>query len=610
VRIVKLALLIVTFMVIVSPAFAQEEIAILINGETVNVGDQPPVQLNGRTLVPVRLVSEILGASVDWDDKSQTVLIASSGQDNSNVDLSPMASQSGIKIVVNGRQVQTDQPPVVMNGRTMVPVRFVSEALGAEVLWIDETRTVSIIKDFDAKHSFRDALLLVRSLKGMQFKVISYEHDQWPYFILVPDGWNELWEQDYKVRRLFKDSYPSDFSISLTSQEFKEPRIRPASVYSYLPYTFFLSRDYLDITERFPIVMGGLPGYYVSQNSFIDFKYPRFKETYKVQTGLGSFELTFNSRPDDFDDYRSLVETIVRTAQLPMAGEGAGERAELAKEYLNYMVKVNERSQYLPGFAQKSSLNWGIEPMDSLEKWNDFNVWLKNQYVGFDEVHALLRDYTNKVIEYLEVTSSRNHDAIILSGQKVDAALEAYNNEVKRVSEAIFSAYYEGDEIKIGPTEKYSWSAGITQITNKKIDIDLFIPQKWNTVRNGNDLKVTDATGSYSFRFYLDDSIKDKVVGDSEEISLVTYTELCKSKLQGKEIIFSDYGLFEGSNGRRIVYQDTINNKEVIVNLFFGPAHDGKFFVIETVMPSEFEPEEVEMLSIMLDSWDVDYTSQ
>ena len=53
------------------------------------------------------------------------------------------AAAADIQVIVNGRYLSTDQPPVIQDGRTMVPLRAIFEALGAEVAYFSETRTVS-----------------------------------------------------------------------------------------------------------------------------------------------------------------------------------------------------------------------------------------------------------------------------------------------------------------------------------------------------------------------------------------------------------------------------------------------------------------------------------
>ncbi|BDG61535.1 copper amine oxidase N-terminal domain-containing protein [Caldinitratiruptor microaerophilus] len=59
-----------------------------------------------------------------------------------------------VSVYVNGRFVQSDVPAVILGGRTMVPLRAVSEALGAQVLWDDSTKTVAIALPADARLQF------------------------------------------------------------------------------------------------------------------------------------------------------------------------------------------------------------------------------------------------------------------------------------------------------------------------------------------------------------------------------------------------------------------------------------------------------------------------
>ena len=99
--------------------------------------DQPPVIVGGRVLVPLRGVFERLGATVTWDPISQTVL-AQSGATSVSLRIgSPQAFVSG--------QPQTlDVPAMLVGGRTLVPLRFVSQALGAGVTWDAASSTVQI----------------------------------------------------------------------------------------------------------------------------------------------------------------------------------------------------------------------------------------------------------------------------------------------------------------------------------------------------------------------------------------------------------------------------------------------------------------------------------
>lgn len=102
--------------------------------------DVPPVIQNGRTLVPLRAIFEELGAQVDWDEQSQTV----TGRKRDTVLQLTIGSSTAL---VNGEQFILEAPPVIINSRTLVPIRFVSEALGADVDWNKNLQLVTITPD-------------------------------------------------------------------------------------------------------------------------------------------------------------------------------------------------------------------------------------------------------------------------------------------------------------------------------------------------------------------------------------------------------------------------------------------------------------------------------
>ncbi len=115
------------------------EIAVRFNGEYMHF-DVDPVLINDRTMVPLRAIFEALGASVSWNDETQTA----TGNRNSRV----VSVTIGSNIArINGEQVEIDQSAALINDRTLVPLRFVSEAYGATVTWDDATQTVSIVAD-------------------------------------------------------------------------------------------------------------------------------------------------------------------------------------------------------------------------------------------------------------------------------------------------------------------------------------------------------------------------------------------------------------------------------------------------------------------------------
>jgi hypothetical protein len=113
-------------------------IPVIVNGYKVNFPDtEPYVNKDGRTMVPVRFVSEKLGGSVTWDSTTYTVIIKSGEKE--------IKLPVGSKVVeVNGKSVELDTSATLREDRTMVPLRFVSEVLDSQVDWDEDAHTVKL----------------------------------------------------------------------------------------------------------------------------------------------------------------------------------------------------------------------------------------------------------------------------------------------------------------------------------------------------------------------------------------------------------------------------------------------------------------------------------
>lgn len=120
---------------VLAPAAALA-IDIDVNGRAV-VPEAPAVMEKGRVLVPVRAVFTALGATLHWDAVNSTVY---AGKDNTLV-VMKVGEQ---RAAVNDRSVYLEVPPRIMYGRVLVPLRFLSEALGCQVSWDGKTQTVKI----------------------------------------------------------------------------------------------------------------------------------------------------------------------------------------------------------------------------------------------------------------------------------------------------------------------------------------------------------------------------------------------------------------------------------------------------------------------------------
>jgi hypothetical protein len=114
----------------------QGEIGVLYNGRWINF-DQPPILENGRTLVPVRAIFEAFGAELEWVEATQTVISRRGG-------ITVILQIGNNTMYRNGVPIQLDVAPRLVGGRTLVPVRAVSEGFGMNVDW-DGDREVVII---------------------------------------------------------------------------------------------------------------------------------------------------------------------------------------------------------------------------------------------------------------------------------------------------------------------------------------------------------------------------------------------------------------------------------------------------------------------------------
>jgi hypothetical protein len=112
-----------------------------VNGTTKEIDPgkgTKPILLKGRTVLPIRAVVEAMGGTVEWLGAENKVTIKLKG---STIEM--WIGKTTVK--VNGTAKNTDVAPQVINGRTMIPVRFVAENFGAAVNWNEQTKTVTLI---------------------------------------------------------------------------------------------------------------------------------------------------------------------------------------------------------------------------------------------------------------------------------------------------------------------------------------------------------------------------------------------------------------------------------------------------------------------------------
>ena len=166
-RILTAALAFAGALCITGAIHAQEEIAVMVDNKAVTF-DQPPVILNDRTLVPIRAVFEQAGANVEWDGNTLTATITGKGH----------TVQIGVGnsyMFKDGRSISLDVPATVINDRTLIPVRAISEAMDYGVTWNGYLNTVLIATDNKPYRAFVGINRGFRDLKDIAEYYIDQE---------------------------------------------------------------------------------------------------------------------------------------------------------------------------------------------------------------------------------------------------------------------------------------------------------------------------------------------------------------------------------------------------------------------------------------------------
>ena len=119
-------------------------ITVMLDGKKIEF-DVEPILVKDRTMVPMRAIFEALGAKVDWDNDKQTAF----GMNSDTVVAFQIDNNKMQKSSVDGKSetIELDVPAMLVNDRTLVPLRAISESFGNKVDWVDETQTVIITSE-------------------------------------------------------------------------------------------------------------------------------------------------------------------------------------------------------------------------------------------------------------------------------------------------------------------------------------------------------------------------------------------------------------------------------------------------------------------------------
>ena len=123
-------------------ALAEENITVMLNGQAMDF-DVTPIIQNDRVLVPMRAIFEELHCSVDYTDIDGKQIITAKLNENNSIGLVIGSDE----MQIHNQKIKLDTAPIIVNDRTLVPLRAVSEAFDYDVNWDEDTKTVTISKE-------------------------------------------------------------------------------------------------------------------------------------------------------------------------------------------------------------------------------------------------------------------------------------------------------------------------------------------------------------------------------------------------------------------------------------------------------------------------------
>lgn len=253
-----------------------ENVSVEVNGVPLEL-DVAPVIENGRTLVPVRAICEALGCEVEYSGGSQ-IAYETSNQcfDTSGVvdtfDVSELSSDNititfGEQIImfnltlksvsINGFAEPIDTAPRIINGRTLVPLRALSEALGANVVWEESLKKVLINKNEKSHDHIIKAVsneFNIYDTDGTWIEVVKYSYPE------IENSENDdfIDKINYEYRR-YAEEFINENLIDVSQvKEFRDNYgMRPLPVVYELKYIVHTDKDGLLSITNFRYEFGG-----------------------------------------------------------------------------------------------------------------------------------------------------------------------------------------------------------------------------------------------------------------------------------------------------------------------------------------------------------------
>jgi len=213
---------------------------IMTQGESKKI-DSPPVILAGRTVVPISVIADGFGAKVEWEAKTQTIKIHYIDRS-----IKLQIGNSEATKVVDGEEksIQLDSPPIIINGRTMVPLRFIAECFGAEIDWDGVSQVVSL-NAYKPSSVKGEPMAFIRSTSSIQKTELFTAKADIPSYVL---SCQETKDGLFVATKFGIHQYQGEEKISFTPY----PEDFPHQSLSFDPegFSFAVHSDYFVLPNR------------------------------------------------------------------------------------------------------------------------------------------------------------------------------------------------------------------------------------------------------------------------------------------------------------------------------------------------------------------------
>ena len=436
-------LLVLCLLVPCVSVFAENDITVLVDGNKVEF-DQPPIIENDRTLVPMRAIFEVLGSSVNYYDygESKTVY-ASRG-------LKSVFFEIGSdEMYIDGDAVTIDVPAKIVNSRTLVPLRAVSEALDTVVEWIESDRAV-IIESRQGAHKIERREISYKDEGNVDLEVYA------TYPEIESDG-NEFID---KINEEYKNEAEAvvENAIAFYNDYLKSDEVYEEFKMAYtfdLDYEVTLDRNgYLSILSYYSSYTGGAHPNSTMAGRVFDLR--ENKELYLRDL--------FNEETFDLDN--AVAERIEEKVLEYSDEEHAKSVHDAALEDIDnagyYLTDNAVHVFYVP--YQIASYAEGYLTAD---------IYYDSEYINVD-----LRDYDRPELEYeIEENRTTGYEWSLTQGSdKLDIELEHYTdpNKVMPGAGGVYKMRVKG--IKPGnATVKFEYKRGWEELPIQELEYRFYV---------------------------------------------------------------------------------------------------------------------------------------